>query len=281
LAWLLVGLALLAACPVRTEALAGQGVAIEPLPPLPPAVLVTPPDEFVTPLDELVPEVVVVPAAAPKLWEGGLELGVNGTEGNSETFNFRFLSNAKRTTDRTIFSFNTRYIKNTAASEETAHRLFFEGRDELLFPNSPWSLYVHQTTEYDEFRAFDLRVTGDAGIGYQFIKNDAVSLLGRAGPGFSHEIGGPDDSVVPEAVFGLAYEHKITARTKISASTDYYPDVSDVSEFRLNSQINWEMVLDEALHLSLKLGAMDRYDSTPNGAEANDLDYSATILWSF
>jgi putative salt-induced outer membrane protein YdiY len=281
----LLGALLLAMSLAAASYAAGQvpdgNLAIEPLPP-PQSVEKIAAPEHVAEGGELLTEAIVAPPPPPpKIWEGSLEFGVNGTEGNSETFNFRVLTNAKRTTDRTILSLNTRYVKNTADSTETAHRFFFEGRDELLFSTSPWTLYVHQTTEYDEFRAFDLRVTGDAGLGYQFFKNDAISLLGRAGPGFSQEIGGPDDSVVPEAVLGLAYEHKITQRTKFTASTDYYPDVSDFGDFRLNSQANWEMVLDEALHLSLKLGVLDRYDSTPNGVEPNDLDYSATILWSF
>ena len=30
----------------------------------------------------------------------------------------------------------------------------------------------------------------------------------------------------------------------------------------------WEILLDEETNLSLKLGAVDRYDSTPNGSVA-------------
>ena len=40
-------------------------------------------------------------------------------------------------------------------------------------------------------------------------------------------------------------------------------------------------VLDEANNLSLKLGVIDRYDSTPSGAKYNDIDYSLLLLWAF
>ena len=39
------------------------------------------------------------------------------------------------------------------------------------------------------------------------------------------------------------------------------------------------MLLDEATNMSLKLGIIDRYDSTPNGLKPNDLNYSLMLLW--
>ena len=69
--------------------------------------------------------------------------------------------------------------------------------------------------------------------------------------------------------------------SKLTASADYFPDVTQFTDFRLNSQANWQVLLDEALNVSLKFGVLDRYDSTSGDAEPNDLDYSATVLWSF
>ncbi len=40
-------------------------------------------------------------------------------------------------------------------------------------------------------------------------------------------------------------------------------------------------MISRAMNLSMKLSVLDRYDSTPDGAEANDLDYSAVLLWSY
>jgi hypothetical protein len=49
----------------------------------------------------------------------------------------------------------------------------------------------------------------------------------------------------------------------------------------MNSKADWEVVLDEVAHLSLKFSVIDRYDSTPNGKKPNDLDYSTVLLWAF
>ena len=221
------------------------------------------------------------PAPPVKLWSGGCELGFNGSEGNSETLNFRFGFNAKRKTDANILDMDLDYHKKTADRQETANRMLLDSRYEWLSGSSPWTSFVHHTTEFDEFKAYDVRVTLDTGVGYQFIDNDATTLTGRFGSGVSHEIGGPEKSVVPELTWGLEFEHQLTERQKLRASTDFVPDVTDFGDFRLTTKLDWEVLLDEDWNLSLKTGILDRYDSTPNGAKANDLDYSITLLWGF
>jgi putative salt-induced outer membrane protein YdiY len=216
-----------------------------------------------------------------KLWEGSCELGFNGSEGNSQTLDFRFGFDAKRKTDANIIDLDLDYHKKTADNQETANRMFLDSRYEWLQGDSPWTSFVHQTTEYDEFKAYNVRVTLDMGVGYQFLDNDATSLMARLGSGVSHEIDGPDRKVVPELTCGLDFEHQLTKRQKFKASTEYMPDVTNCADFRLTTKLDWEVLLDEDWNLSLKLGLLDRYDSTPNGSKPNDLDYSITLLWSF
>ena len=228
-----------------------------------------------------VPEATEEEPPPIKLWEGSCELGFNGSEGNSETLNFRFGMDAKRKTDASILDLDLDYHKKTADSQEAANRLLLDSRYEWLHEDSPWTSFVHQTTEYDEFKAYNVRVTANSGVGYQFVDNDETSLMGRFGSGVSHEIGGPDKSVVPELTWGLDFDHQLTKRQKLKASTEFVPDVTDFTDFRLNTKLSWEVLLDEDWNLSLKTSLLDRYDSTPNGSKPNDLDYSITLLWSF
>ncbi len=215
------------------------------------------------------------------LWEGNIELGMSGSHGNSETLNYLLGLDAKRETDTHVLDFDLKYDRKSANSIETAHRLFGEIRWELLFEDTCWTWFFHETTEYDEFTAYDLRLSYDTGLGRCLIKNDDTSLLARAGAGFSHEIGSPNDKLVPEAVFGMEYDHKLNERQKISTSSEYSPDVTDFLDYRLKSKASWEVLLDEETNLSLKVSILDRYDSTPNGKKAKDLDYTLTLLWTF
>jgi putative salt-induced outer membrane protein YdiY len=221
------------------------------------------------------------PETAVKLWEGGFELGLDGTEGNSQTLNFRLGFDAKRTAPQSVVTLDLDYRKNTTEAQETAHRAFLDWRYERLFPESPWTCFVHGTVDYDELKMFDVRVTADAGLGYQLIKTESTSLAARAGGGFSHEIGSTDEDYVPEAVFGLDFEHQLNERQKLTVAVEYTPDVTDLGDFRLTARAGWEVLMSEQMNLSLKLSVLDRYDSTPAGAKPNDLDYAAVLLWKF
>ena len=215
------------------------------------------------------------------LWEGNVELGMSGSNGNTETLNYLIGLDAKRETEKHIFDFDLKYDRKSADDVETAHRLFAEVRWEMLFEDAAWTWFYHETTEYDEFTAYDVRLSYDTGLGRRLIKNDDTSFLARAGAGFSHEIGSPNEELVPEAVLGLEFDHKLNERQKFSASSEYSPDVTDFLDYRLKSKASWEVLLDEETNLSLKVSLLDRYDSTPNGKKANDLDYTLTLLWSF
>ena len=272
--------------PIHAAGAAGQQLPAPPpgaMPPEPIEELAVPAVEGVIAAEAGGEAEIIVPAEPVppiKLWEGNVELGINGSSGNSETFNLRAGGQAKRKTDRSLLSLMTTYLQNSSDGDVTANRSFSEARHEWLNA-SRWTPYVHGLMEYDEFRNFDLRLTADAGVGYQFIDTDATTLLARAGFGGSKEIDSPDDDFKPEAVFGAEFSHQLSARQSLELNVDYYPSVEDLNDYRINSTLNWVFVLDEENNLSLKLGVIDRYDSTPSGAKYNDIDYSLLLLWAF
>jgi len=214
-------------------------------------------------------------------WRGSVELGLDGTSGNSETLNLRLGVDAKRKTEQHVLTLDLDYHKNTNQSQETANRLFFDGRYERLFPESPWSCFVQETTTYDEFQPWNVRVSATTGVGYELLKSEMATLMGRFGGGFSREIGGADARYVPELNFGLDWERELSKRQRVKASVEYYPDVTAFGDFRVVSKIDWEVLLDEEMNLSLKLSAADRYKRPNPGGQLNDVDYSVVLLWKY
>jgi len=214
-------------------------------------------------------------------WDGHFEFGLNGSEGNSRTFNIHLGTDLKRKWAAHELAFDFDYHRNTSFARETAHRAFLDWRYQRLWEDQPWSWVVHGTVDYDEFKAFDLRVSADTGVGYELIRSERTTLAARLGGGFSHEIGGPDDAYVPELAAGADWEHQLTSRQKLAATLDYTPDVTDWGDFRLKTKVSWQVTVDDEANLSFKASVLDRYDSTPNGAEANDFDYMVTLLWGF
>ena len=233
------------------------------------------PEAIETPVEEVVEEEPENP------WSGSFELGLNGSDGNNDLFNFRLGLDLERKTDWTKFTFDLDYKNDSTDEVQTANRLFIDGRQEWSPTPGPWSLFAHGTTEYDEFQDFDTRIAGDAGLTYEFIKTDVGRFAGRVGLGASREIGGSDDDWVPEGSFGLDLERKISKLQKFVMSVDYFPDLSNFGDSRIQTKVDWEVTIDADMNLALKVGVLDRYDSTPGTAMHNDLDYSAVILWKF
>lgn len=216
-----------------------------------------------------------------KPWEGNVELGLSGTDGNSETFNVRVGALAKYKTEFLERALQITSIQKRANGVTTANTALVDGRLDWPMPGTKWNYFMHSLVEYDEFKAFNCRVSGDTGFGYEFIQNDLTKLIGRSGLSGSQEFGGPDDKYNPELLFGAEFNHQINETNKLSVKIDYYPNVTSFGDFRLNSQASWELILAKDLGLSLKFSLIDRYDSTPHGARPNDLDYSTLLIWAF
>ncbi len=271
-------------------------VRLPPLEPLEPADLLEP--DFETAADseapaldgtsavavgppEYVPVFLFPAYAEMAMWTGSFELGLDGSEGNTQAFNVRLGLDLERAWDIHRIDVDFDYIRKTARGVTTADRSFLEWRYERLFPETPWTWFVHGTFERNDFETWDARVTADTGLGYQIIATEATRLISRAGGGFSRKVGLPDDYWAPEMVLGIDFEHKVGKRHRLKAKADYMPDVTDFASFRINSQASWELLIDDAMNLSLKFSVSNRYDSRPEGAKPNDLDYAAVVMWRF
>ena len=214
-------------------------------------------------------------------WENSAELGVNGSAGNAESFSVQAGARFKRKTDTNLMDFRISHNRTNAGGVETQNNALFYADFERFVGDSRWTYFVKNGLEYDEFKAFDLRYNINGGLGYSFFDSDDLRLVGRFGSGVSREFGGPNNDWTPEALFGFDYEHQINKRNKLLANVDYFPNWADWSDFRVVSDVGWEHLLDEDGNFSLRLGANDRYDSTPNGLKPNDINYQALFLYKF
>lgn len=215
----------------------------------------------------------------PTPWDIGFELGINGTEGINEALSFRTGGHVKRETEFWKFDNTLVYNRNSANGVETQNNALLDVRIDRKLGESPWSLYFLNQELYDEFQAYDLRVSGNTGVGYQLIDWEHLDLIGRFGVGASREFGGPDDDTAFEALFGLEYDHELTKTQRLTAKMDYFPEWEDFDRYRVVTDVGWEIDLDKPGNMSLKFSIIDRYDSTPNGADPNEINYSVLLIW--
>lgn len=216
-------------------------------------------------------------------WKRTVDLGVIGSDGNSETFGARAAVGAARKTDYMETTVGLSYVYNSDNGEKTKSRGELTARNDWLFgKESRWGFFAEGKIEYDEFQDWDWRLSGFVGPSYAFIRNDKTLLRGRVGIGGSYELGGDDNGFEPELLAGLDFEHAFNDRNKVFASVEYLPSLSDFPDYRLNSKAGWEILVDEKSGANLKLGVVDRYDSDPGeGFKKNDIEYFITLGWSF
>ncbi|MEO9591809.1 DUF481 domain-containing protein [Rhodopirellula bahusiensis] len=214
-------------------------------------------------------------------WTNHAEFGLDGSSGNSDTLALQTGLEMKRKTDRYTLALDFDYRQASANDVTTEENGRFNLDYDRLINDSNWSLFGKFGMEFDEFKAFDLRLNLNAGVGYYWIRNDDTNLVTRFGAGASKEIGAPDDSWIPEAVFGIEADHQLTSRQKVKAKLDFFPAWDDFSDYRLVTDLAWETLLSDSDNFSLRLSVTDRYDSTPQGALKNDFYYSALLLYKF
>lgn len=213
------------------------------------------------------------------VWDGTMEFGGNGTTGNTDTSQLFASVKLERDTRKGLLEIDLDYVRSKAGGMVNKHHTLFDVGHQWLREGSDLSWFAELGLEYDQFRPFDVRLTANGGLQKLFVDTETTQLSWRFGAGMSQEIGAPDDAIVPEAVFGLILEKQLTARQEIKADLDYFPDWSNFTEFRIEAEASWRIILDEQHGWSLKLAALDRYDSTPGDNRPNDFTYSLVLLW--
>ena len=215
-------------------------------------------------------------------WDGEAELGVFGSDGNTERFNLRagFLLTKETQHWDTRWSNVFSYAED--ASEETENRFTSRIRGDYKFDESKWRAFAQGSFEFDEFQNWDSRLQGFAGPGYLFIDNEKTYLLGRVGAGLTKEFGSSQNEFVPEALLGVDFNYKITERQDFESTFELYPSLADGGEFRFLGQASYNLLVDPEVNMTLRIGVEDRYDSDPGeDFKKNDVDYFAVLVWAF
>ncbi len=217
-----------------------------------------------------------------KSWKSRIELGVNGNAGNASRESIRLVFMSDRKTERLEQHFASNYKLTSDDRGRSENRIVIDARNDWLGANqSPVRYFVKGTLELDEFQAWDARASGFGGVGYDIIKGEKTTLVGRGGFGGSQLIGSLDEEFRPEGFVAANLTHTVSETQKLNGAVEYLPQTDELREFRLNANASWEVRIDPQKDLYLRLGVATRYDSDPGEAETTDLDYFLTLGWTF
>lgn len=215
-------------------------------------------------------------------WAGNVSFGLYGSDGNTQRLNLRGEVDGERETDKNLSTFLTTYSYAEDDGDESENRFSSEIENDFKLEDTQWFLFARGQLEHDEFQDWDERLSIFAGPGYVFIDNEKTRVSGRVGVGAIREWGGEDSGWTPEAIISAKARHQITERQNISGGVDIYPNLEDTNEFRANSRIVWELLVDPEVNMSLRAGVEDRYSSHPGGdAKKNDVDFFVMLSWAY
>lgn len=224
-------------------------------------------------------------AAGSSFWNGwkrSIDLGINGSQGNSDNANFRGAIGGVRdaadmtTTVGAMYNYGTQDSNKTRSKGEA-----FIRNDWKL--EKPWGWFASGKAEYDEFQTWQWRLSAFTGPSYLAIDSEVTMLKLRLGVGASYETGKQAvEKIVPELDLGFDLTHKISDRTKFFLTFDFYPNLDDFPEYRHVTSAGLEVLVDPAVNMFLKVGAQNRYDHRSQAPiKKNDLDYFLTLGWTF
>lgn len=158
-------------------------------------------------------------------------------------------------------------------------------KEQFLFayePNYTISdrLFAYGLAQYerDRFQGFSSRLSASAGLGYQVIDEEKMSLSVNAGPAFrqTNFIGGGSDSSIA-ALGALDFDWQIAERIKLTQDGQAFIQSSNTT---LRSITGLEASLSDAL--SARLSYTVEYESNPPlGAVSTDTLTRFTIIYGF
>lgn len=217
---------------------------------------------------------------APSPWNWGVDLGLTGSQGNTDTLKLRAGLDLRYDSPDDVMIFNVMYILNQANGGQLENKGFALLRNEIPIDDM-FGWYAQTALEYDEFRTIDFRFASHSGLAFTAYQDPSQLLRFRAGFGTAYESGGGVNEWLMEAQAGLDYEYRLTDRTKLTAAADYFPNVENFAQYRVRVRASFDILLDPETNVLLRIGAFDRYDSKPYGSQRNDLDYFMTLQFRF
>ena len=215
-------------------------------------------------------------------WQSKLELGLTGAEGNSNLTAVRVAFQAKKETDTDRWNADGSYLTVKSGGETTSNKFTVGLTKDWLMPGSPWFTFVQGRYDYDQFAPWEHRASTHSGLGYTLVKNEDIEMVGRVGGGLSKEFSG-ERELRPEGLIGAALlRWKLTENQNVVASATIYPDLAEAGEYRVVSSVDWQIKLDAARGISLKIGLANEYESVTDGdAQHSDLRYFSTLVFEF
>lgn len=215
-------------------------------------------------------------------WRFTLELGVEGTDGTTDTFDAFGRADLYRDTynDSLNLFLLGRYGTLEDARDESEVQLGayyeyrFEATDQRLY------VYGRGLNEYDEFENIRYRGELAAGPGYYWIREEDHELKTRAGVGLRHEsfLDATPDETSGLIELGLNYRLDIQEWLRFTSEIVWTPTFNGLDDYRLTNDNALRIPIGDSEIWALKFGVLFEYDPiVPPGIENLEVTYYSAV----
>jgi putative salt-induced outer membrane protein len=219
------------------------------------------------------------------LWVGNLDLGFAASRGNANTETLTLSANAVRSTTRDKISVYYASIFSSSdfsgGTNQTTANSKRGGVSYNLNLSKKAFVFGMVDLESDQFQDLDLRFAPAGGGGYHAIATKPTQLDLRVGAAANREFFSTGlNRTSAELLLGDDFAHKFSSTTHIEQKLDYFTNLSNTGEYRMNFDISGVTAIHK--WLSWQLTISDRYLSNPVvGRKKNDAIFSTGARVSF
>lgn len=206
-------------------------------------------------------------------WDKGLDFGFAGSSGDTDEADIHLGLSLDRTTERHHWQLDGKYEISYSEGDVDEHDARVTALHDWLWPGSRWFAFTYGVYDFDEFEAWKHRTTFGAGPAYHILPNPPFTLDTRFGPFITYEFGDEQDAR-PEGAAGLFAKWQIREGHSLTVSNMYFQTL-DEPELRDVSRFEWKVRLALSKGLSLKVGALNEYDTASRDSKNNLKWYSA------
>lgn len=213
-------------------------------------------------------------------FDKSVEVGFNGTRGNTRTLNLHLRSSANYRDDIKRWNLSSAYKRERNEDRITRNEAVVKGQRDWLFDEQSYFVFTQGEYEYDQFTDFKHRIEGYVGAGRNLIESKDWLVTGRVGAGAQYEFGEINDMTPELFLFGTKATWRITARQSAEAFNDLLVMLDQIGAERNVTGLAWKIDISEGDGLSLKLGFKNEYD-VESVQRRNDFKYFGTLALDF
>lgn len=212
-------------------------------------------------------------------WRREIEIGINTSQGNSDTLRCDATASAARETEETshLFKAGGRYGEND--SEKDTENALAEAKVQWKLTERLYSV-AEANLYHDQIADLSYRARGSVALGRHFFRSERTLLSAEAGPGYiAEKKGGVSEGFIAGRV-GQYFDFLATPSLQLWEAIEYVPSLEDSRVYFINAEVGLETVL--VPNLSLRCVAENRFDSAPaEDKERNDLFLTTSLVWGF